>query len=323
MTPGEIVKPHLNLICERYGLVQPALSFVGGMENSVYSYQKDGQEYFLRVGHSKHMTHELVTAEIDWVLFLVDNEVPAVKPVLSTNGEYVERVDIGDSYYNVVAFEKAEGENLDFYNPQSWSDTAIQSWGKNLGRLQSITKDYEPKSTRRYKFNLTPNYIRSLIPNETPETIEKVKHVFLQLDSLPTTKEGYGLVHSDLHAGNFFVKNNEVSAILDFDRACYKWFISEIAIAVYYPLYTTSLRHNEEDQHKFANHFLPIFMKGYESENRLDDSWFRSLDLFVQVRDAVLFLYLPPTVKEEVRNVYRRRIVGKDPYTSIIWEEFL
>lgn len=323
MTPGAIGESALRSICERYEIDQQAVSFVGGMENSVYSFQKDGQEYFLRIGHSQHMTFDLVKAEIDWVLYLADNDVPAVKPVQSVNGEYVERITRNSHYYNVVAFEKAEGANLDFYNPQSWPNSAIRSWGKTVGRMQAVTKGYTPKSTRRYKFNLTPNYIRSLIPKETSETIEKVIHIFKRLDSLPTTKDGYGLVHSDLHVGNFFVKNSQVSAVLDFDRACYKWFISEIAIALYYPLYITSLRHNEEDQRKFANQFLPIFWQGYETENQLDDSWIQHLDLFIQVRDAVLFLYLPSDAKEETKDLFRRRIISKEPYTLIKWDEMV
>ncbi|MFX0107428.1 MAG: phosphotransferase enzyme family protein [Candidatus Hodarchaeota archaeon] len=316
---ASVSEKHLAQACEQYGVASKDLTFVGGIENAVYSFQKDNQTFFLRIGHSKHMTFDLVTAEIDWVVYLLDKNVPAIKPVKSKNGTYVERIGTGKDSYNVVAFEKAEGEQLDFKDPKSWSDSVIKDWGRVVGRMHSVTKDYEPKSSRRYEFQ--PELDLYLVKGESKEVRDCIKSLFQRMHELPKTRDAYGLVHSDMHAGNFFVKDDRISAILDFDRACYKWFISEIAIGLYYPLYVTALRKSSKDQKEYASRFFPIFFEGYSGENHLDSSWLEQLDMFIQVRDAILFMYMPPSVPEDVNEMFRRRILGEDPYADIQWQE--
>jgi len=312
---GAISRTHLKQACERYNITFEGLAFAGGMENAVHSYSKNGQTIYLRFGHSSHMSFDLVTAEIDWVVFLLEKNVPVVKPVKSENGIYVERIGKGKDSYNVVAFEKAEGEQLDFGDPKSWNDSIVRDWGKTIGRMHSVTKDYKPKSARRYEFR--PEMDLSLIKMEDMKVREKVSNLFQRMHELSRGREEYGLVHSDIHVGNFFVKDDKIAAILDFDRACYKWFISEIAIALYYPLYVTTLRHDADGQREFASRFLPTFLEGYNNENTLELKWLERLNMFMRVRDAILFMYLPPSVPEEVRGRFRRRILGEDPYTDI------
>jgi Ser/Thr protein kinase RdoA (MazF antagonist) len=310
-----VSRKYLKQACERYGVASKDLTFAGGMENAVYSYQKDGQNIFLRFGHSSHMTYDLVTAEIDWVVYLLQKGLPVVKPVKSEKGTYVERIGMGKDSYNVVAFEKAEGEQLDFGDPKSWNDSVVKDWGKIVGRMHSVTKDYKAKSARRYEFR--PELDLSLIKGENMKVRERVIALFQRMHELPKGREAYGLVHSDIHVGNFFVRDGKISAILDFDRACYKWFISEIAIALYYPLYVTTLWNDATEQKEFTSRFLPTFLQGYNNENNLDPTWFEHLDMFMQVRDAILFMYLPPSVPEEVKGRFRKRILGEDSYTDI------
>jgi Ser/Thr protein kinase RdoA (MazF antagonist) len=309
-----IPKAHLKEIGERYGIKPEGLSFVGGFENSVYSFTKKNQELFLRIGSSKHMMLELVQAEIEWVRYLVEKGVPAVKPIPSAADDYVERVDLGEVSYNVVAFEKAEGEHIkDGREPQKWSGEMIRDWGRVIGKMHSVTKDFEPKASRRYEYN--PGLDSFLYKNESEKIREYIDGLWLQLSELPKTKDSYGLVHFDIHTGNFFVRNNKISAILDFDRACYKWFISELAVALYYPTYLSELRNQKEQQKKFVRNFVSLFMEGYETENQLDSKWFEHLDFFMRVREVILLMYSP---NDDWRKPLRPRISGKEPYLDVI-----
>ena len=170
------------------------------------------------------MTLDLVTAEIDWVVYLRDKDVPAVKPLKSDTGAYVETIGNGNDSYNVVAFEKADGDQLDFGDPKSWNDSVVRDWGKTIGRMHSVAKFYKPKSSQRYEFK--PELDLPLIKRESKKVTNSISDLFKRMHELPKGREVYGLVHSDIHVGNFFIKNDKISAILDFDRACYKWFIS-------------------------------------------------------------------------------------------------
>ncbi|MFX0115039.1 MAG: phosphotransferase enzyme family protein, partial [Candidatus Hodarchaeota archaeon] len=224
---------------ERYGVNFENLTLIGGLENFVYSFQKNNRDYVLRVGHSTHLSFELVQAEIDWLLYLVDGDVPVTQPVPSDSGAYVEKIVINETYLNVVAFEKVEGQHLDFGTPNEWNKDIIRQWGRNVGRMHALTKNYTPRSSfRRYDFEPLMD-VERLLSHKGKEIVERITSLFHELEELPKTKDSYGLIHSDLHPGNFLVdsKKKKIVCLLDFDRACYKWFISEIAVALYYPLY--------------------------------------------------------------------------------------
>ncbi|MHA2423755.1 MAG: phosphotransferase enzyme family protein, partial [Candidatus Thorarchaeota archaeon] len=282
---------HLQKIGDKYGTQMENLHHLGGFENSVYSFSKNGKEYVLRIGNAKHMTFNLVQAEIDWVLHLVENDVPAIIPVPSKNGSYVESISVDDVSYNVVAFEKAEGAHLDHTEPQKWDKQIITDWGRVIGQMHAATKKFKHKSSRRYEYR--PAGDSYLYKNESKAIQGYITNLFQDIDSLPRTTDSYGIVHSDIHTGNFFVKDKKISAIMDFDRACYKWFVSEFAISLYYPLYLTKLRSDSQAQTEFIQNFFPLFLKGYETENKLDSKYFENLDLFIRARDVILLMYAP------------------------------
>jgi len=308
----KIPKKYLIHICELYEINTKDLTFVGGFENIIYSFQKNNQECFLRIGDSKHMTFELVQAELDWVSYLVENDVPAIKPTKSVKKRILEKINTDDGYFNVVVFEKAIGQHLDRRNPQNWSDEIIKEYGRITGKMHALSKKYEAKEEKRYHFKPSMD-IKWLLKDGDKETINRISKLFQEVDNLPKEKESYGLVHADLHTSNFFVENDKITAVLDFDRTCYKWFVSEIAVALYYPLHLSHLNQDRKSQEEFVKRFLPLFMRGYEEENKLDSEWMKKLNIFIQVRDIVLFMYLP----KDFRKNLRPRILGKESYVDV------
>lgn len=310
----KVQKKYLDQIYELYGTKSEDLTYVGGMENIVYSFQKDNQDYFLRIGESKHMTSELVQAELDWVSYLVENDIPAVKPIKSVNNNILEKVNSDDGHYNVVAFEKAMGQHL-HRNPQNWSDDIIKEYGRIIGKMHFLSKNYKRKEARRYDFKPSMD-IKWLLKGEDKEVVDRIEELFQEIENLPKNKDAYGLVHGDLHTGNFFAKDDKITALLDFDRTCYKWFISEIAVVLYYPLYFSPLNQDRKAQEEFVKRFLPLFMNGYEEENKLESDWMKKLNSFIQVRDVILFMYLPKELEEMKKN-QRPRILGEVPYVDV------
>jgi Ser/Thr protein kinase RdoA (MazF antagonist) len=307
--PEKVPKEYLTKIGEVYDFYPNDLTYVGGMENHVYSVSKNNQEYFVRIGDSRHMSFELVEAEIDWVVYLVENGVPAVKPIQSSNGKYIEKIEREQGYLNVVVFEKARGEHT-----QKWSDEIIVAFGKTVGKMHALAKNYQAKQSKRYHFQPSLS-IEHMLKNEEEDIVEIIQKHFQEAEELPKGREEYGLVHGDLHAGNFFVENNNISAILDFDRTCYKWFISELAVALFYPLYATQMANDKEKQIEFVKRFVRLYMKGYNTENSLDPIWLEKIDLFIKVRHAILYMYLPPQF-EHLRGEQKRRL-REDDYINI------
>ncbi len=79
---------------------------------------------------------------------------------------------------------------------------------------------------------------------------------------------------------------------------------------------TFFLRFGHSSHMTHASRVFPIFWEGYATESHLDSSWMEHLELFVQVRDAILFMYLPPSVPKDVRERFGRRILGEEPFTD-------
>ena len=81
--------------------------------------------------------------------------------------------------------------------------------------------------------------------------------------------------------------------------SCYKWFISDIAVFLYYPLYKSRLVTNQEHQKEFIEYFLPQFWNGYCSENRLSEEWTSRIQQFIKLRDAYLCIIINGTIRNE------------------------
>jgi Ser/Thr protein kinase RdoA (MazF antagonist) len=113
--------------------------------------------------------------------------------------------------------------------------------------------------------------------------------------------------------------------VFDFDDSCYKWFISDIAVFLYYPLYKSRLVTNQEHQKAFIEYFLPHFWKGYCSENRLGEEWTSKIQQFIKLRDAHLYIVIHELMADEkFRKQHehrlegiRKRLLGEIPYTPI------
>ncbi|MHA2332070.1 MAG: phosphotransferase enzyme family protein [Candidatus Hodarchaeales archaeon] len=321
-----VTKDHFFQAGQRYGIKPEDLKFVGHFENFVYEYRKNNLDHVLRFGHSSHKTTDQIEAEIDWITYLNARKVPACTPIKSNNGNLVEVIDIdGNSYLNVVAFEKASGGHLDSQNPDKWPIEVIFQWGKITGRMHALAKKYNPGKNQRKAFlenkRLNPaNYI----PQDQGDVIQVIEDVISDLYSLPMEHDSYGLIHSDFHEENFYVDNVKMT-IFDFDDSCYKWFISDIAVIIYYPLYKSRLVTNQKHQKEFIEYFLPIFWNGYCSENRLGEEWTSRIQQFIKLRDAHLYININEMmVYEKFREQHeyrlegiKKRLLGEISYTPI------
>src|ERR1700690_2502791 len=67
--------------------------------NFVYEFKSQKELRILRLTHNSHHTEDEIAAELDWLNFLIQQGVPASKPILSNNGRLTERFPLGDSYF--------------------------------------------------------------------------------------------------------------------------------------------------------------------------------------------------------------------------------
>jgi amicoumacin kinase len=279
---------------ERYGFSKESLKYINDFENYIYEFQRDNNYFILRLTHSSHRTEELVNGELDWIHYLHKKGASVCNPVFSNNNQLVEKIYSKNSYFLATVFEKAKGEHVNRNNDAVWNYSLFEKWGQTVGKMHILTKNYSPSNNLHKRFELFEDdlyknggeYIKSY-GYEFPKNLENLMN---WCDTLPKNSSTYGLVHTDVHQGNFFYNNGNIT-VFDFDDCAYSWFINDIAIILFYVVWGMPLN-NRNQKNEFASIFLKHFLKGYCTENSLDPSLLRTVPNFLKLREIVVFAVL-------------------------------
>jgi amicoumacin kinase len=303
----------LSEAAKLFGTSLEEVKAVGGFENFIYGYQKNEIDYILRIGHSDHRSLEMVEAELDFVNYLAEHQANVSVPIVSINGKLVEVVECADkSYFTVTSYHKSLGTHV---RRDSVTDQFFINYGKTIGKLHRLTKDYQEGTYKRYSWDddLLIKEAREYLPKEELFVVEKLETVVKQIHQIPKNRNNYGLIHTDIHMGNFFVLNDELS-VFDFDDSAYQYFISDIAIALFY--YVAFIK-DEEVRNEKAKQFMTLFMQGYKLENTVDAESFHQIQLFLKLREIILYIVIYRScdieTDEWAKNyiaLYRNRILN-------------
>lgn len=271
-------------IVRRYDINPGQIRLLDGFESFIYEFQQNGAAYILRIGHSARRSASLIRGEIDWLNYLAGGGVSVARAVPSARGELVECVEDGrDGFFLATAFVKARG-----VPPWEavWDTDAYERYGRILGQMHTLTKDYEPSvlDWRRPEWDAPGNLdIARWLPETDTIVLEKFRELKRHLDALPKNRNSYGLIHQDAHGGNLFVDEAGNITLFDFDDCVYSWFIYDIAVVLFYQVMY------KDDPVVFAKVFMRHFMRGYYQHNRLDDAWLAEIPYFLKLREIDLY----------------------------------
>ncbi|MCM1991785.1 phosphotransferase enzyme family protein [Oceanirhabdus seepicola] len=306
-----------------FGLKLDEVTYIGGFENFVYGFKRNEKEYILRIGHSDHREYDMITAELDWVNFLAENKADVSTPIKSIKGKLVEIVKVGDgSYFTVTTYEKAKGGRP---TKENIGDDFCFEYGRAIGKLHNLTKKYKVTEgiPKRYEWHEDILFQdgTSFLPKEDKYIWEKYNELIKYLKALPIDVDSYGLIHTDIHFGNFFVNHNKIT-IFDFDDCSYKWFISDIAIAIFY---LTAFGMDSDKRNSFVKEFLSSFMKGYNVENKLDKFWLKELKNFIKLREFTIYIVIHrsfdannlPEWASQYKSDFKRRLEKNIPLIDL------
>lgn len=268
----------LDQALQRFGLTNP--DDMEGFDSFVYECKHAQGTYVLKISHTLRQAQTELEGELEFVSYLARHGAPVVTPLLSNNGALVEAIpDDEEGCFLAFVCQKAPGQVLpdedQIHLPTDTLHRLFQNWGKMAGLLHRLSKGYQPPqpALRRihwYQEKEIWDYDRFLPPEQTAVR-EKIAALRQRLMALPTDADNYGLIHCDLHHGNFSIDNQGRLTVFDFGSCLYGWFALDIAIALYYALPYPPTRRAE--RRAYAPYFLEHFMQGYQSENHLDPAW--------------------------------------------------
>lgn len=276
------------------GIQKEALKHIGGFENVIYGFEREGRALILRVTHDSHRSVELMASEMHFMDYLAKHGVQIASPVAFDSGNLMECISRENETFILTLFVKAPGGHIDARH-KDWGPQLFEQWGEITGTMHALEQNYElPEGMIPRPHQDKIDFDLSKFSEIEKMAYEKLLQVDAQINALPHEAGAYGLCHRDLHHGNFHVHNGQMIAF-DFDDCGYDYFLQDIAMAVYYGSVfgnRSMLQYDKERISELANGILTSFMKGYNREYQLDSKWLVHLPLFIEKRRLELFLLL-------------------------------
>lgn len=266
------------------------------VENFIYMTSDASSEKVLRLTEPGRRSLEDLKSELDWQIWLTRNGADSAAPVLSKQGNLVEELRDGDVVFFASLFEKAEGGPL--RNAADFTVDIMKSWGATLGKMHSLTRDYEPQAhvKRRKEWDVD---FHSSLPGSYRDLPDSVASRFQKslmdwMASLPKDRNVYGLVHTDLHSGNFFVTDNKLT-VFDFDDSCYHWFAYDLAVPPFYLRYMNQTREMGLDLATLEQ----AYFAGYSSTHHLEEIWFERIETFISYRALLMYRWCQAQLRDQ------------------------
>jgi Ser/Thr protein kinase RdoA (MazF antagonist) len=273
---------------------------LGDFENYVFEVTYRGKPAILRVTHSSHRKKEEIDSELEWMDFLHKNGVTCPGCYRSKQKLWVETAAAEDgSNFYACLYSKAPGSLVKVGAPE-FNDKLFFAWGEVIGKMHAVTKGYKPSGHTRPSWDEEEllDIEQYVLENDI---VKNTNNLIKELESLPANRSNYGLIHSDVHSGNFFF-DGETVHVFDFDDCSYHWFASDIAIPLYYSLLYGFSGNDEAEVKKFSVNFYRKFLTGYQKHNELPTDLFKQLPLFLRLRDITLYSVLEKKIPLEERN---------------------
>ena len=233
-------------------------------------------------------TEAQVLGELEFVDYLARRGVAVARPLESRQGRLVETIPVGDAEcFLVDCFEKLEGYMYPDEDEVDFPEAVLAAWGRTAGRMHRLAAGYSPSSPERRRPSWEADDLldaAALIPPGQTALRERYAELVAELRALPQGEECYGLVHGDLHHGNFFVFEGELR-VFDFDACRYSWFMAEICLALDNCL--PPPRYGPGRRRTYALRFLEGILRGYREEAKIEGEWIRRVPLFMRYADVL------------------------------------
>ncbi len=265
------------------------VTFFRASSNYVYKFKLDDNAYCLRLSHSDEKSKEYLQSELDFITFLTNNNYPAMMPISSLNGKFIEDIDTSIGRFYGIVFTRATGQMLEI---EEMTDEQFNAWGASLGRLHKLSMHLKPTLNERNDLSQVFSQISDILdlyPEEQAARFE-LEYCKNQLDKIAKTDFNYGLIHYDFELDNiFWDKDKRNYKVIDFDDAIYGFRLLDIASAL------RDLRDLPEDQKQSG---FRHFIDGYNREMESIDTSFNDLAIFYRFVDLHIFAKI-------LRSIYK------------------
>jgi amicoumacin kinase len=282
---------------EVFGVEVSSLHSMGGTDGVVYSCRRGSRAYIMKFVPLPEERKAGYAERIAFIHYLVENGVSIAAPVESLAGNLYEILPAEPDPFAVTLSPLASGRNPQPRNAYLWNEKLFTAWGQVMGRMHALARRYPAwnKDGATCLHGWREEYDSFARMIQEPKVRARWLALLDPLSELPIERDGYGLVHNDLHHWNFLyhpdAAGNQPITVVDFDVCGYHWFAQDMAIPLYHAV-TETIHSGKAQRLEFARVFLRSFLDGYLKENDLDPAWLQRLPLFVNYREVLVYLAL-------------------------------
>lgn len=281
-----IVNPTVSRAAALFGADDIPPRPLGGMDSAVYACTRAGHEFVLKLTPIALDDLEALRGEIEFAHFLGRGGLRVAQPLRSQSGELVTLLETPDQTLAVTAQEMAPGRPPSVQDPAEWNDSLFREWGRVTGQLHALSQAYTPLHRRP---SWHAEHIRMAASCRDPQVALKWQRLAIEMEALAQEPDGYGLIHNDLHPWNYHLHDGHI-VLFDLGSCCYRWWVADVAVALYWGLWGGSPR-ADETRESFAPHFIEQFMSGYAREHSLPTGWLAHLPLFLRYHQIYMLIY--------------------------------
>lgn len=251
MTQASVYDDIAKAALEQYGLAQGQCCFLGHSGNITFRVETQQEKFLLRIHQAISSSHddvwqkpEVIESELLWLAALHhDTKIVVQKPIRNLQNSWVTQV--------------AGDENTDiFYCSLLWwidgeilqSDRTLQQ-AHQLGGLMAqlhqhsqqwqtpqnfIRPTYDRNRFEAALAKLYPAISQGLISTENYNLLElAVRQIQEMMEALEQNQEYWGLIHADLHDGNYLLHGDELRPI-DFALCGFGYYLYDVASTLQY-----------------------------------------------------------------------------------------
>ena len=308
-----------------FGIAPDELELVTVSENVTFKAVVRGQVYVLRLHRPGY--HDLAELESErlWIRALAAAGIDVPNPVPAADGRQYVHMHIAatDEHRYAGLAHWTDGEVLYDVLARSNDVNAVESYFRQFGDLVAAIHDQAtswttPASFKRHSLDHDgllgpkpfwgPFWEHSVFTLDERRLVLRTRdHVREMLIRFGKSRDTFGLIHADLHAGNVVVHDHRLM-VIDFDDAGFGWHSYDIAVAW-----------GHQRAHPLFPAMQRAFVEGYRRRRALSEQALSLVPTFLMVRDMAVIGWVgqrPELKRNDVAAIKARLCVQCERYLS-------
>lgn len=284
-----------HIALKQYGIENAKLTLLNDSENLLFRVDAQAR-YGLRVYHPDDgvsyvnlLSDAAIRSELLWLLSLRGIGLVVPEPLRAQNGDLIVHASTPQipEGRRCALFAWVDGR----FRDASLTPKALENVGAFIAKMHNHAEAFKPPPDfLRYRWDwqrefgeqapLMTNKADMLSP-EVRDLFRSMKDIIARtMDELGETPANFGLIHSDLHEGNYLFQGDEVRAI-DFAEVGWSYYLFDVAVTLYF------LRNRPD----FAQ-IRASMLRGYSALRPLPPDYDRHIDAFCVMRAVDLMNYV-------------------------------